>query len=226
MARSRRTCCSCARECIFCGIVKQAGSPGSRVLYQDDAVVVLPDIRPAAAVHLLVLPRTHVPNVSSLAGPDVALVRHMVAVGEQLLQQEDQKQPGLQPAVHKFGFHKPPFRSVDHLHLHCFTLPLKWYRWIQYQSDINWITAEDLVDKLSRMPSDKFAAVSQAGNAQTPAAAVASDIEQVAAAATAAPGVEATAAAAPNTAGVVSRPTVAVVQELAARQAQQGGCSH
>jgi len=42
-------------------------------------------------------------------------VRHMVAVGEQLLQQEDQKQPGLQPAVHKFGFHKPPFRSVDHL---------------------------------------------------------------------------------------------------------------
>lgn len=76
------------------------------------------------------------------------------------------------------------------------------------------------------MPSDKFAAVSQAGNAQTPAAAVASDIEQVAAAATAAPGVEATAAAAPNTAGVVSRPTVAVVQELAARQAQQGGCSH
>jgi len=50
-------------------------------LLQDDAVVVLPDIRPAAAVHLLVLPRTHVPNVSSLAGPDVALGEVIVLAG-------------------------------------------------------------------------------------------------------------------------------------------------
>lgn len=24
---------------------------------------------------------------------------------------------------HRFGFHQPPFNSVDHLHLHCFALP-------------------------------------------------------------------------------------------------------
>lgn len=48
---------------------------------QGDAVVVLPDIRPAAAVHLLVLPRAHVPNVSSLAGPDVALGEMVVLSG-------------------------------------------------------------------------------------------------------------------------------------------------
>lgn len=26
----------------------------------------------------------------------------------------------------RFGFHKPPFHSVHHLHLHCFELPFKW----------------------------------------------------------------------------------------------------
>ena len=36
-------------------------------------VVALPDIRPAAAVHLLILPKAHIPNVSSLSGADAAL---------------------------------------------------------------------------------------------------------------------------------------------------------
>lgn len=43
------------------------------LLPQDDLVVVIPDIRPAAAVHLLVIPKAHIPNVSTLAGPDVDL---------------------------------------------------------------------------------------------------------------------------------------------------------
>jgi hypothetical protein len=37
--------------------------------------------------------------------------------------------------------------------LHCFSLPHKWYRWVQYQSDLNWVTADNLLDQLVRMPS-------------------------------------------------------------------------
>lgn len=36
-------------------------------------MVVIPDIRPAAAVHLLVMPKAHIPNVDSLAASDVHL---------------------------------------------------------------------------------------------------------------------------------------------------------
>lgn len=154
MSRGCLACCAGSRGCIFCDIVKAAGSSvDSRVLYQDDLVVVIPDIRPAAAVHLLVLPKAHIPNVDSLAASDAQLVRHMAEVGERLLQQQDQQLQLPQPAQHKFGFHKPPFRSVDHLHLHCFTLPHRWYRWVQYQSDLNWITVDGLLDQLSRLPS-------------------------------------------------------------------------
>jgi diadenosine tetraphosphate (Ap4A) HIT family hydrolase len=40
---------------------------------QDELVVALPDIRPAAAQHLLVLPRAHIPNVTSLAPANAQL---------------------------------------------------------------------------------------------------------------------------------------------------------
>ena len=41
----------------------------------------------------------------------------MHAVGRSLLEQHA---PG---APQEFGYHLPPFNSVDHLHLHCFALP-------------------------------------------------------------------------------------------------------
>jgi len=41
----------------------------------------------------------------------------MLSVGQQLLQKDAPQ------SIHRFGFHQPPFNSVDHLHLHCFALP-------------------------------------------------------------------------------------------------------
>lgn len=41
----------------------------------------------------------------------------MHEVGRSLL---EQLRPG---APQEFGYHLPPFNSVDHLHLHCFALP-------------------------------------------------------------------------------------------------------
>ena len=36
----------------------------------------------------------------------------------------------------RFGFHQPPFNSVDHLHLHCFALPFL-PRYLQYSLLLN-----------------------------------------------------------------------------------------
>ena len=48
-----------------------------------------------------------------------------------------------------FGFHKPPWRSVDHLHMHCFLLPLKPCVAWKYRFKLNWVTAEDLEAQLA-----------------------------------------------------------------------------
>jgi hypothetical protein len=47
-------------------------------------------------------------------------VVHMISVGEALLRQRGYNLCGT-----KMGFHVPPFTSVQHLHLHCMSLPLK-----------------------------------------------------------------------------------------------------
>ena len=46
-------------HCIFCSLQSQQ-SVADRILYSDELVYVLRDIRPAARVHLLVITRAHV----------------------------------------------------------------------------------------------------------------------------------------------------------------------
>ena len=48
---------------------------------------------------------------------DARLVEHMERVGRRLLEEHAAAHE------HMVGFHRPPFNSVSHLHLHCFALP-------------------------------------------------------------------------------------------------------
>ncbi len=54
-------------ECVFCAIA--SGKIPSQTLYSDDQVVAFRDIKPAAPVHFLVIPRAHINNLCDL-GPD------------------------------------------------------------------------------------------------------------------------------------------------------------
>ncbi|KAJ8444368.1 hypothetical protein Cgig2_019926 [Carnegiea gigantea] len=90
------------------------------LVLQDDKVVAFQDIKPAAFRHYLVIPVEHIPTVKNLQRrpEDYSLVSHMLDVGKMLLQRD-----APQSKEHRFGFHQPPFNSVDHLHLHCLGLP-------------------------------------------------------------------------------------------------------
>lgn len=46
-------------DCIFCKII--AGEIPSRTVYEDDRVLAFHDIEPKAPVHVLVIPKTHIP---------------------------------------------------------------------------------------------------------------------------------------------------------------------
>mmetsp|Transcript_29280 Transcript_29280/g.52356 ORF Transcript_29280/g.52356 Transcript_29280/m.52356 type:complete len:156 (-) Transcript_29280:665-1132(-) len=46
-------------ECVFCKIAAE-GKQSERIIYQDESVVVFPDRSPAAAAHILVIPREHI----------------------------------------------------------------------------------------------------------------------------------------------------------------------
>src|SRR4029453_13597405 len=48
-------------DCLFCGIVE--GRVKGDVVYRDESVVAFRDIRPKAPVHILIIPRKHVPTI-------------------------------------------------------------------------------------------------------------------------------------------------------------------
>jgi histidine triad (HIT) family protein len=64
-------------NCIFCRIV--AGQIPSRSVFEDDELVVIHDINPAAPVHLLLVPKTH------FASLDQAEPQHQQLLGKMLL---------------------------------------------------------------------------------------------------------------------------------------------
>ncbi len=50
-----------------------------------------------------------------------------------------------------YGFHVPPFHSIDHLHLHCVTPPYRGWRALKYKPGTPWfVTVEELLDKLNK----------------------------------------------------------------------------
>ncbi|CAF2150717.1 unnamed protein product [Brassica napus] len=107
------------QTCIFCQILHDPNST-TRLLHTDEKVVAFQDIKPAARRHYLVIPKEHIPTVRDLQRRDEdysLAVSHMLSVGQELLQKDAPQ------TIHRFGFHQPPFNSVDHLHLHCFALP-------------------------------------------------------------------------------------------------------
>lgn len=48
-------------DCVFCKII--AGEVPADIRYQDKALIAFPDINPLAPVHLLIIPRKHIPSL-------------------------------------------------------------------------------------------------------------------------------------------------------------------
>ena len=69
-------------DCIFCRII--AGEIPGDFVVQTDAVVAFRDIAPKAPVHVLVVPRLHVPNVAALAAEAPEVLAEMAAVAQQI----------------------------------------------------------------------------------------------------------------------------------------------
>lgn len=109
--------------CQYCSDVE--GNADGRVVYRDDKVIVFHDRFPKATVHLLVSPIEHLGGFTTLNATHADLIDHMHSVGQKLLHEQH---PGHN---HRIGFHRPPFTSVHHLHLHCMVTPfVPWYkRW-------------------------------------------------------------------------------------------------
>lgn len=99
--------------CLFCRIVERAIP--SRILYEDDLALAFEDINPQAPVHVLVIPKRHVPAVGELGEPDAPLLGHLLLVCAKLA-----KSRGVADSGYRIVTNSGPNagQSIFHLHLH------------------------------------------------------------------------------------------------------------
>ena len=103
--------------CEFCKILHKNTEA---ILFQDNQFFAFHDIDKASArEHVLVCTKEHIETALDVTNPDVLF--EMEKVGKKVLDSLcATKSLGKN---HRFGFHLPPYNSIDHIHLHCFTLP-------------------------------------------------------------------------------------------------------
>ncbi len=59
-------------DCLFCKII--AGDIPSKKAYEDEDMLAFYDINPQAPVHILVIPKAHIPSVDGICADNAAVV--------------------------------------------------------------------------------------------------------------------------------------------------------
>ena len=98
-------------ECIFCNIL--AGKVKANIIYEDERCVAFPDLHPQAPLHLLIIPREHIPSIADAQGEEI--VSHLVHVANKLAQTEGISSRGYRLVI---NFGPEGGQIVPHLHLH------------------------------------------------------------------------------------------------------------
>jgi len=62
-------------DCIFCKIA--AGEIPSKKVYEDETILAFHDINPEAPIHVLVIPKAHIPSMDAVNESNSAAVAHI-----------------------------------------------------------------------------------------------------------------------------------------------------
>lgn len=100
-------------DCIFCKIV--AGDIPSTKVYEDELVFAFNDINPVAPVHILVVPKKHIPDNNAVGEEDEPVAGRMFRAVRLLAQEYEIAEDGYRLILNN-GRHG--HQEVQHLHMH------------------------------------------------------------------------------------------------------------
>jgi len=100
-------------DCVFCRII--ARQHPADIEYEDDAVLAFKDIYPKAAVHVLIVPKRHIPSVMAMEPGDVEVLGRCVLAAKKLGQAKGFAERGYRLRV---NCGPEGGQVVDHLHVH------------------------------------------------------------------------------------------------------------
>lgn len=109
-------------NCLFCKIV--AGEIPSDIVYQDDKVVAFSDIKPEAPVHVLIVPRRHIPAISELDEADASVMGELFLAAKKVA-----KALGINESGYRLVVNNGPDAGQDVFHVHMHLLGGRLFGW-------------------------------------------------------------------------------------------------
>ena len=98
-------------DCLFCRIVR--GEIPAKIVAETEHCVAFRDIDPKAPVHVLVIPREHVPTLSETTDP--ALVGRLALLAAEIATREGIAEGGYRTVINT---NADAGQTVFHIHLH------------------------------------------------------------------------------------------------------------
>ena len=98
-------------DCIFCKIAQKQAP--AQIAYEDDEFIAFHDIRPKAPLHLLLVPKKHIPSLQESQEGDAELLGKLLLRAQKVAQEKQVKGYKLAINVGKEGG-----QEIDHIHLH------------------------------------------------------------------------------------------------------------
>jgi histidine triad (HIT) family protein len=87
----------------------------AKIVYEDDQVLALQDIKPAAPVHVLIVPKKPIPRIAAAQADDQLLLGHLLLKAAHVAEQLGLKQSGYRLVINNGP---DAGESVPHLHCH------------------------------------------------------------------------------------------------------------
>ncbi len=100
-------------DCLFCKIV-QRDIPAD-IVYEDDQILAIKDIAPAAPVHLLLIPKIHIDSLNEISAEHLELMGRLQLIAAQLATEQGVAQQGYR-LVNNCGSWGG--QAIFHLHYH------------------------------------------------------------------------------------------------------------
>ena len=102
-----------SQHCLFCEIV-QSKKPAT-IVHQTENVIAFKDIRPQAPIHLLVIPKEHIPTLNDITPTHQDLIGEIFLVAKELAQKLGFAEQGYRTV---FNCNQDAGQDVYHIHLH------------------------------------------------------------------------------------------------------------
>jgi histidine triad (HIT) family protein len=100
-------------DCVFCKIA--VGTIPADIILNDDDLVAFRDIEPQAPVHIVIIPKKHIPSVNALSAADAQLAGRLI-----LAAQEAARAEGIAESGYRLSMNcgRDGTQLVPHIHLH------------------------------------------------------------------------------------------------------------